>query len=328
MGTAVNTRSLDELLELYNEAYAKDILPYAANPLYEPFYYFISQPGKRIRPLLLLAAADLFGGDVEEALPAAFAIELFHNFSLVHDDIMDEASVRRGRPAVHVKYGNNRAILAGDMMFIHVYKQLARSPEQVLAKALHVFNRAAEEVIEGQELDMKFEKEKTVALEDYLKMIEYKTSVLLAAALRIGAILGEASPRDLDRIYDFGLNMGLAFQIKDDWLDAFGEGEKFGKRIGGDIVQNKKTCLYIEALERAGEAKRRQLQALQSEPDQEKKIRETLNIFEELGIREWGLELSQSYYRKAEAKLTEIDQDDKRKETLSGLAESIFLRDH
>jgi len=327
MGTAVNTRSLEELLELYNKAYAEDILPYAANPLYEPFYYFISQPGKRIRPLLLLAATDLFGGEISKALPAAFAIELFHNFSLVHDDIMDEATVRRGRPAVHVKYGNNRAILAGDMMFIHVYKQLARTPEQMLPQVLHVFNRAAEEVIEGQELDMKFENEASVALAEYLKMIEYKTSVLLAAALRIGAILGNASAADLDRIYDFGLNMGLAFQIKDDWLDAFGEGEKFGKRIGGDIVQNKKTCLYIKALERASEADRQKLQSLKRESDEEKKIRETLHIFEQLEIREWGMQLSQEYYRKAEGKLAEIDQDEKRKDTLSGLAKSIFLRD-
>ncbi|HLP19266.1 MAG TPA: polyprenyl synthetase family protein [Chitinophagales bacterium] len=227
-----------QLAELYENFYQKNSFNYDPNGLYEPVRHIMNIPGKRIRPMLLLMACDMFGGNLQEALNAAFAMEVFHNFTLVHDDVMDNADIRRGVPTVHIKYGLNEAILAGDVMLSYGYKYLLNIQEPNTAGAMRLFTKTSIEIFEGQQLDLDFEKRLDVTVDEYLKMIEFKTSVLLAASLQIGALVAGASKEDQEKLYEFGLNLGLSFQIKDDWLDTFGEGEKVGKKIGGDIIQN------------------------------------------------------------------------------------------
>ena len=231
-----------QLLEMYEQKFSNT---FNNNPtsLYQPVNHIMSIKGKRIRPLLLLIANDMFGGNVQQALFPAYAMEVFHNFTLVHDDIMDNADIRRGEPTVHKKYGLNAGILAGDVMLAYTYKYLTDIPVAYVQPVLQLFNKTAIEIFEGQQTDIDFESRNDVAEAEYLKMIEYKTSVLLACSLQTGAILAGASLPNQQLVYDFGLNLGLSFQIKDDYLDSFGESAKVGKRIGGDILQNKKTLL-------------------------------------------------------------------------------------
>ena len=222
--------------------------------LYEPMTYIISLGGKRLRPVLALMATDLFNGSYKQALDAALAIEVFHNFSLVHDDIMDAAPLRRGKRTVHKKWDINTGILSGDAMLIEAYRFLEPYEEAVFKKLMVLFSRTAMEVCEGQQYDVDFETRDDVTIPEYLKMITFKTAVLVAAALKMGAIIGRASHRDQEAIYAFGLNLGIAFQLQDDFLDAFGDPKTFGKQIGGDIIENKKTYLYLKSLE-LGDAK-------------------------------------------------------------------------
>lgn len=215
--------------------------------LYEPIGYTLAAGGKRVRPRLAILAAQLFGGKVEDVLPAALALEVFHNFTLLHDDVMDKATVRRGRPTVHVKWNENTAILSGDQMMIEAYKLLSQVPEKKLAKTLRLFNKMATEICEGQQYDVDFESRDDVTIPEYMEMIRLKTSVLLATALQIGAYIGYANDEQQKKIYEYGIHVGLAFQIQDDMLDCYGDEATFGKAIGGDIAENKKTYLWLTA---------------------------------------------------------------------------------
>ena len=215
--------------------------------LYEPIGYTLAAGGKRVRPQLALLATKLFGGKEEDVLPAALALEVFHNFTLLHDDVMDKAAVRRGRPTVHVKWNENTAILSGDQMMIEAYKLLSQVPEKKLAKTLRLFNQMATEICEGQQYDVDFESRDDVTIPEYMEMIRLKTSVLLATALRIGAYIAYANDEQQRKIYEYGIHVGLAFQIQDDMLDCYGDEATFGKAIGGDIAENKKTYLWLTA---------------------------------------------------------------------------------
>ncbi len=228
--------------------------------LYQPLDYILALGGKQMRPILLLMSADFFDqNSIENALPAAYAIELFHNFSLIHDDIMDNADIRRGQPTVHQKFGQNTAILSGDVMLVYAYQFLSNTKSDRFNDILNVFNQTAIGVCEGQQMDMNFENRISVPISEYIRMIELKTSVLLHGAMKIGALSAGAKDEDADLIAEFGRNMGIAFQLQDDYLDSFGDEAVFGKKIGGDIIQNKKTYLFLKALESADEAQKKEL---------------------------------------------------------------------
>lgn len=218
--------------------------------LYEPIGYTLAAGGKRVRPQLALLATKLFGGNEEDVLPAALALEVFHNFTLLHDDVMDKAQVRRGRPTVHVKWNANTAILSGDQMMIEAYKLLSQVPEDKLATTLRLFNQMATEICEGQQYDVDFESREDVTIPEYMEMIRLKTSVLLATALKIGAYIADATEEQQEQIYNYGIHLGLAFQIQDDMLDCYGDQATFGKAIGGDIAENKKTYLWLTAAQK------------------------------------------------------------------------------
>ena len=255
--------------------------------LYEPIEYTLSAGGKRVRPQLAMIASQMFGGVDEEVLPAALALEVFHNFTLLHDDVMDKALVRRGRPTVHVKWDENTAILSGDQMLIEAYKLLSGVPAAKLPKVLQLFNKMATEICEGQQYDVDFEHQEHVQIEEYLTMIRLKTSVLLATALQTGAYIAGASEQAQENLYQFGIAVGLAFQIQDDILDVWGNPETFGKAVGGDISCNKKTFVYLEALRRLGdEAKSLEQWYSQVLEDNTEKIAAVKAIFEQLGVRE------------------------------------------
>ncbi|WP_037291531.1 polyprenyl synthetase family protein [Rikenella microfusus] len=256
--------------------------------LYAPIRYILEDGGKRIRPLLCLMGADVYGGEPEKALPAAVAVEVFHNFTLLHDDIMDKAELRRGRPAVHLKWGESGAILSGDAMLILAYRILQNGTPVYgagkLPGLLEVFNRAAMEVCQGQQYDMDFETcDRPVTRDEYIGMIRLKTSVLLAAALEMGAVVGGASDAERRSLYDFGVNLGLAFQIQDDLLDTYGDAETFGKKIGGDIAAGKKTFLHIAAMEKASAPQR---DAILAPGDIGEKLPRVRAVYDALGVRE------------------------------------------
>lgn len=294
--------------------------------LYEAVNHIMHMPGKRIRPLLLMMANELFGGEVSSALNPALGIELFHNATLVHDDIMDEADIRRGLPTVHKKYGINHAIVTGDVMMIYAYQYLLQDHPGIMHELIQVYNRTTTEIMEGQTMDLQFEKEEHVTAGSYLKMIEYKTSVLLAAALEIGAILAGASAADRKLIHDFGLNLGLSFQIKDDLLDAFGTDEKVGKKIGGDILRNKKTYLYIRTTELATADQLVLLKQLVNESREDYKISETLRLFTETGAQKDTELLAEQYYQAACKAIASVSSAAEQKEPLIQLAEAIHQR--
>ncbi len=295
--------------------------------LYNPVNHIMSIKGKRIRPLLLLMCCDMFGGSVEEALNPAFAMEVFHNFTLVHDDIMDKADIRRGFPTVHTLFGLNSGILAGDAMLSYAYKFLTKVSPQYVPALLDIFNKTAIEIFEGQQMDIDFEKRMDVTEEEYLKMIEFKTSVLLGCCLKAGAILAGASEENQKLIYEFGLQLGLSFQIKDDYLDSFGEAAKVGKRIGGDILMNKKTYLYVTGWNSANKEQKEQFTALLTEQDEEKKIAAAKNLFEVTGARQQTNHKSNELYLGALDSLRNISIDKELKEPLFELAEKINNRE-
>ncbi len=243
----------DQLLDIFENYLAQISMPEEPKLLYQPIIYSMSGGGKRIRPVLLLLVCDAFGGDVSEAMSAAAAVEMFHNFTLLHDDIMDNAVVRRGKPSVYANWGTNVAILSGDAMMIYAYKLLHNVPEDKLSRIMDIFTSMALQVCEGQQYDMDFESLQKVSVVEYMRMIELKTSVLLAGSAMIGAVLGNASEEDCRKIYRYALELGLAFQLQDDLLDSYGTEEELGKKIGGDILEGKKTCLMLNAMSRADE---------------------------------------------------------------------------
>lgn len=320
--------STTQLQELIAQAIAA--LPVYGKPegLYQPIAYTLEQGGKRLRPMLALMSAQTFGGDPAKALPAAIAIEIFHNFTLLHDDIIDEAPLRRGRETVYKKWNINTAILSGDTMFAIAYGQLCSSETAMLPALMKVFTKTAIEVCEGQQYDIDFETSGDVSIDAYLNMIRLKTAVLLAASLKIGAITANASEADADRIYSFGENLGIAFQLQDDLLDAFGNEEVFGKKTGGDILTNKKTYLYLKALECAAADDRKMLAELYSRRDMEdgEKIGKVLQIFRRADIEKQTEELIMDYFNRAILLLAEINLSEEAKKPLLSLAETMLKR--
>jgi len=275
--------SFSDFATQFSAYFNKEHFPQTPQSLYEPAHYFLGLGGKRVRPVACLMGNELFDDLNEDTWNVAAAIELFHNFTLIHDDIMDKAPLRRNKETVHQKYGESTALLAGDVMLVVAYEYLNKVTSTVSKEINSIFNQTAKEVCEGQQLDMDFEKSSAVNFESYLHMINLKTSVLLGASLQMGAIMGGAGERNQHLIYEFGRKLGLAFQVQDDYLDAFGDPEKFGKQIGGDIRSNKKTFLLIHALETATEAQRCKLNALM-QTSSENKVHEVLKMFQQCGV--------------------------------------------
>ena len=296
--------------------------------LYEPVRYILSLGGKRIRPALVILACDLYAGAVEQALLPAIAIELFHNFTLLHDDIMDRSELRRGHPTVHIKYNENVAILSGDVMSILASRLMNKAPGVVLNVVQDVFTHTAMQVCEGQQMDMNFEEHLSVSEEEYLTMIELKTAVLIAASLKIGAILGGSSQRDAEDLYEFGKNLGIAFQLQDDLLDTYGDPRLVGKNLGTDIVDNKKTYLVIQALESVSASQREELTAwlTRKEFDREEKILAVTSIFNSLNVKEQTENRIQDYYQEALASLDKLNRPEGRKGELYNFASYLMNR--
>lgn len=303
---------------------------YPAHPkrLYEPIRYIMSLGGKRIRPVLTLMAADLFKGDIQTAMPAALAIETFHNFTLIHDDIMDNAPLRRGKQTVHEKWGVNNAILSGDVMMVEANKQLSMLNSEVLKDALNTFNSTAQGVCEGQQLDMEFEEQEVVSITDYINMIRLKTAVLLGGAMKLGAQVAGASATEAEQLYEFGENLGIAFQLQDDILDVYGDPEKFGKQVGGDIIANKKTLLLLKLKELANESDLMELELQSMNKDYTDKIKNTTALYDDYNIRELANLEMRNYSDKAFSALTSLKIDEERKAELFKLAALLMNREH
>ena len=314
-----------ELIEKFNQDFDTSHFPTEPATLYEPSAYFLKIGGKRIRPVLCLLGNELFSELHPDAFLAAKAVELFHNFSLVHDDMMDEASLRRGQPTVHTKYDSNTALLVGDIMVIRAYEYIQPIQSNHLSKILGLFNQTAREVCEGQQLDMDYAKRANVSMEEYIHMITLKTSVLLAASLQMGAIIGGAGEHNCSHLYEFGKKLGIAFQIQDDYLDAFGDATVFGKDAGGDIKQNKKTFLLIRALETANPEQLKNLNALLAS-DAADKVDQVLAIFKACKVDAWAADLKQQYMQEALAHLEAIAVVEARKKPLIDLANYLMNR--
>ena len=296
--------------------------------LYEPIHYIMKLGGKRMRPVLTLMSAEVFDADYKLALPAALAVEVFHNFSLVHDDIMDDAPLRRGNETVHEKWNTNTAILSGDAMLILAYQYFEKYNTDVFRDLAKLFSKTALEVCEGQQWDVDFETRDDVAIPEYLKMIEYKTAVLVAAAMKMGAIVSETSQQNAELIYDFGLNLGLAFQLQDDYLDCFGNPETFGKQVGGDIIENKKTYLYLKAIEYGSSSEKAELLKLFSVhlEDNSDKIESVKSIFNSTGASKATQQAIQDFTLKAFDTLQNISIDNEKKDILRSFGENLMGR--
>ncbi len=296
--------------------------------LYDPVKYILSQGGKRLRPVLCLMACNLFSDQVDEAIMPAIGIEVFHNFTLVHDDIIDKAEIRRGVPTVHTKWGLNQAVLSGDVMSFISSDCIAQAPDKVLSKVMRIFNKTAIQVCEGQQLDLDFEIKAIVSEQEYIRMIELKTAVLIAASLKIGAVIGNASESDQNLLYEFGRCLGIAFQIQDDLLDTYGDTKMFGKKTGGDIISNKKTWLLVKALEQSGGEQLRQLRSLltQKKFNPEEKITAVMAIYDTLNIRLQAENLSYDYINKAFESLEAVSVKSERKAELKHIATSLIGR--
>ncbi|WP_276485971.1 polyprenyl synthetase family protein [Paraflavitalea pollutisoli] len=319
--------SFEELSKEFAQKFSVRHFPAQPASLYDPNEYFLSLGGKRVRPVLCLMGNEIFDDIVPDAWHIATAIELFHNFTLIHDDIMDKAPLRRNMPTVHAKYDEPTALLAGDVMLVAAYEHLNKVRSEHFHKILHLFNKTAKEVCEGQQLDMDFEKQEAVQLDEYIHMIELKTSVLLAASLQLGAILGGASKGNQDELYAFGKELGIAFQIQDDYLDCFGDPAKFGKQVGGDIVANKKTFLMIKALESCSPDQQQELKRLLQENPADK-VQRVLDLYRACGVDKWAFDLKDKYLNSAFQHLDNITVVTGRKDTLTNLAHFLVQREY
>ncbi|HBB90353.1 MAG: hypothetical protein A2X22_00785 [Bacteroidetes bacterium GWF2_49_14] len=321
-------RNLDELQSLIDDEIRRQNHIMEPRELYEPIWYALSNGGKRLRPVFVLMGCQLFSDDVEKAVLPALGIEMFHNFTLLHDDIMDKAFLRRNLPTVHVKWDVNRAILSGDALAIQSNIFIASCEKEVLPDVLSVFNSTALQVCEGQQFDLNFERMDSVSVEQYLNMIRLKTAVLIAGSLQIGAIIGGAEPKWAARVYDLGLAIGMAFQLQDDFLDSFGNAETFGKNIGGDILADKKTYLLIKALEIGSPVQISQLESLMSEdyPQPERKINEVLEIFRQLKIDQFTKEKVIEYSKLALKIIGKIPVEKERKVELEIFTRNLISR--
>lgn len=318
-----------ELLEKINSHIAGLQFTRTPKGLYEPVSYVLSMGGKRIRPVLMLMAYNLYKKDVESIFGPATGIEVYHNYTLLHDDLMDRADRRRGKETVHKVWGDNAAILSGDAMLVLAYQFMAQCPEARLKEVLDLFSLTALEICEGQQLDMEFESRKDVTEEEYLEMIRLKTSVLLAASLKIGALLGGAPSEDADLLYDFGMNLGVAFQLKDDLLDVYGDAAVFGKNIGGDILCNKKTYMLIKAFEHADSGQLRQLDAWVDAAsfNPEEKIAAVTALYDQIGIKALCEEKIMEYSERAARSLAAVNVPDVWKEELRILMTNLIYRE-
>jgi geranylgeranyl diphosphate synthase type II len=320
--------AIDQLQDFFITYLEKQGITKEPENLYEPIAYILRIGGKRIRPVLTLMTTEVFNGDYKKALPAAMAVEVFHNFSLVHDDIMDDAPLRRGNMTVHEKWDVNTGILSGDAMLILAYQYFEQYEPAVFMRLAKLFSKTALEVCEGQQWDVDFETRDDVTIPEYLKMIQYKTAVLVAAAMKMGALVAEASVENADLIYEFGLNLGLAFQLQDDYLDAFGNPETFGKRVGGDIIENKKTYLYLKAIafsEKEEVAQLQHLFTLQLE-DNAAKIELVKGIFNNSGASKANQDAIQEYTFKAFETLEKMNIEEAKKDILRVFGKNLMGR--
>jgi geranylgeranyl diphosphate synthase type II len=306
-------------------------IDYPGNPsgLYEPIAYLLALEGKKIRPTLALLSCNLYREDISEAIYPALAWEIFHNFTLIHDDVMDKADIRRGHPTVHKKWNENTAILSGDAMLILAYSYMSQSPPQKLKPLLDLFSETADAICQGQQYDMIFESRLDVTEKEYITMIQLKTAVLLGACLKTGAIIGDAAENDRRNLYDFGINLGIAFQIKDDLLDVYGNPAVFGKKTGGDILCNKKTYLLINALNVAkNKDKENLLRWIRNNDQTEEKIEAVRNLYDKLAIKELSYDTIKFYFNKAETALNAVSVDEKKKAILMDFARSLREREN
>ncbi len=319
-------RSLSDYQNIFQSYLSQHAFNQEPQELYEPVNYILSLGGKRLRPLLALMGYELFDEDISKALPIAAAVEIFHNFTLLHDDIMDQAPLRRGKPTVHAKYGTNTGILSGDVMVIFAYEFLNKIPHP---KLLSIFNKMAIEVCEGQQYDMNFETRNDVTISEYIRMIELKTSVLIAAAFQMGALAGGATEEVAQHLYEFGRNVGIAFQIQDDILDTFGDPEKFGKKVGGDIVQNKKTYLVLKSYELGNPEQTDALHQLMNTPttDEALKITNVKNIYNQLKIRELAEKVMDDYLNIAFKNIDDTPLSIEKKNYLKTWANELMMRE-
>jgi geranylgeranyl diphosphate synthase type II len=321
-------QSPPELLKRIEQAIIEIQYPTYPASLYEPISYIMSLGGKRIRPTMLLMAVDLFDGDLNAGIPAALAIETFHNFTLVHDDIMDNAPLRRGKATVHEKWGTNTAILSGDVMMVEANKHLTNVDASVLKSALDTFNLTAQGVCEGQQLDMEFEARNDVSIEEYIDMIRLKTAVLLGGAMKLGAIVSHAPEAEADLIYQFGENLGIAFQLQDDILDVYGDPLKFGKQVGGDIISDKKTFLRLKLQELASAEDLGQLLEQGNNKDDQSKVVVVTNLYNRYEIREVAVEKMKYYLDLAFQSLEKINTPEDNKSELVMIANQLMNREN
>ena len=296
--------------------------------LYDPVQYILNLGGKRLRPILTLMSTDCFGGNISNALDASLAIELFHNFSLIHDDIMDKAPLRRGKQTVHEKWNVSTGILSGDAMLIMAYKLLESYNSKYFKKLTTLFSNTALEVCEGQQYDINFETRIDVSVQDYVKMVKYKTAVLVGTAMQMGAILAEANNEDQKRCYDFGINLGIAFQLKDDYLDAFGNPENFGKQLGGDIIENKKTYLFLKAMELGSDDLKNKLSGLfgKSSANNDQKIFQVIEVYNKSGAKKATERAIENYTIAAFDLLDLLDIESSKKQVLVDFGTQLMTR--
>ncbi len=322
--------TLDELSNIFQEHLSNQPFLQTPETLYEPILYTMQQGGKRIRPVLMLAACDLFSGNIHESLHTAAGLEIFHNFTLVHDDILDESPVRRGRETVYRKWNINTAILSGDVMFALAYEYFFKAKSLHIIPIMQLFNKTVVEVCEGQQYDMDFEQAKDVSVEEYIEMIRLKTAVLLAAALKIGAMMAGADEEACEHLYRFGINTGLAFQLMDDYLDTYGDEKTFGKRPGNDIATNKKTFLYLTALKLANSDDQKKLVEFYSGKDfkKEEKIQSVRQIFDRSKAGIATQNEMKKYHKEALLELDMLQVDDERKNVLKAFANKLVQRNY
>lgn len=321
-------KNYEQLLEYFEEQLNKIVYNDKPLELYSPIKYTLGFGGKRIRPVTTLMGCELFCNDFTKALPQAIAIELFHNFTLIHDDIMDNAPIRRGKETVFKKWNSNIAILSGDTLFALAYQYAQQADKEILHDTLNVFNKTAIEVCEGQQFDLNFEISNNVTVDEYISMIRLKTGVLFGASLKIGALIGGAPAEDADLLYDFGVNIGLGFQLKDDLLDTFGIEDIFGKKTGGDIITNKKTFLYIKALEIADDETKKELSSLYNSPDidPDNKIKSTKSIFTKFKVDVAANKEIDKYYIEGMKSLDKINISNEKKQYLKEVAVKMIDR--
>lgn len=323
-------RTINQLQEIINREVDHLEFPTYPADLYEPIKYILALGGKRIRPALLMMSCDMFGGDVQQAVPPALAIEVFHNFTLMHDDIMDNAPLRRGKVTVHEKWNKNVAILSGDVMLVKGYELMMNVEDRLLRPIMNIFNETAVGVCEGQQIDMEFETRSDVSISEYINMIRLKTAVVLGGALKIGALIGGSTPEDALLLQTFGEQLGVAFQLQDDILDVYGDPEKFGKQVGGDILSNKKTFLQIKALELADEQQAVELgkwfAGIQFDPKE--KIEAVTAIYDQLNIRHYAWETMHTYAAKAFGALDAIGLPPTPKQYLRDFADGLMVREN